>query len=141
MWTGQPSSYVTKVSPRLHCMESRSSAPRIVLRNRDGNFAPIRPDPPRPMRVFPARRGDGAVTGCKNCPNTRGGAGRSRILFDPPRPDSSIFTKLPLSRVFIYKPLFLSCLSLSSSLFFSAFLSYRPPLPHTAPFLTLVSFP
>ena len=64
------------------------------------------------------------------------GAGQSRILFDPPRPDPSIFTKLPLSRVFIYKPLFLSCISLSSSLFFFAFLSYRPPLPHIALFLT-----
>jgi hypothetical protein len=65
---------------------------------RDGNFAPIRPDPSRPA---PTRAGiprpvevTGRLRVAKIAPIP--GAGRSRILFDPPRPAPSIFTKLPL---------------------------------------------
>ena len=62
----------------------------------------------------------------------RGGHG---FYLTRPAPTRVYLQNYP-SRVFIYKPLFLSCLSLSSSLFFFAFLSCRPPLPHIALFLT-----
>jgi hypothetical protein len=55
-----------------------------LLKTRDGNFDPVRPDPPRPV---PPRRGDGAVAGYRNCPDTRGGAVTDFVCPAPPRPE------------------------------------------------------
>ena len=43
----------------------------ILISTRDGNFAPTHPDP---CGYSPPRRGDEAITGYINCPDTRGRA-------------------------------------------------------------------
>jgi hypothetical protein len=66
-------------------------------KGRDGNFAPIRPDP---NRTVPTRAGitrpvemTGRLRFTKIAPIP--GAGRSRILLDPPRPAPSILQNCP----------------------------------------------
>ena len=62
--------------------------------------------------------------------------GRSRILFDPPR----VYLQNYPSRVFIYKPIFLSFLSLTSSLFFFCLASLTQPLTPVIGSISLVVF-
>ena len=100
----------------------RPVKPDLLDLTRDDNFAPIRPDPHRPVRVLPAplmwRGGYGYII----CLDTRGGAVMDFGWPAPPRPD--YIYKITFKFSTYINPFFYLPLS-HFSLFFS-----QPSLPH-----------